>query len=79
MTWTLHPQLTEHEIAVLRLLARGRPYLQIASLLKVSPETAGTLIARMRSRLGAHTNAHAVAIGYETGILTVQLGRQSGR
>ncbi|MBT2401672.1 hypothetical protein [Streptomyces sp. ISL-100] len=38
-TWT--PQLTEHEIVILRLLARGRTHVEVAALLKVRPETAG--------------------------------------
>jgi hypothetical protein len=38
------PQLTDHEIASLRLLARGHTHTQIAAILKVSPKTAGWLL-----------------------------------
>lgn len=67
MPWM--PELTEHEVVVLRLLARGRTYREIAEVLKVRPEVAGKLVSRMQIMLRAKTVAHAVAIGYETGIL----------
>lgn len=66
---TLTPQLTEHEAAVLRLLAAGHRYTEIASALRVRPEIAGALVARTRTLLGARTDAHAVAVGYELGLL----------
>ncbi|AEW94627.1 MULTISPECIES: helix-turn-helix transcriptional regulator [Streptomycetaceae] len=67
MTWT--PPLTDHQLVVLRLLARGHTHTQIAGILGVRPETAGTIINGMRLSLGARTLPHAIALGYEFGIL----------
>lgn len=67
MSWT--PHLTEHEAAVLRLLARGHTHTEIAEMLRIRPKVAGSLIHQMRISLRARTTPHAVAIGYETGIL----------
>lgn len=61
--------LTDHELVALRLLARGHTHTQIASLLKIRPETAGRLLHRVRTVLRANTLPHAVAIAYATGIL----------
>ncbi|MET7489844.1 LuxR C-terminal-related transcriptional regulator [Streptomyces sp. NPDC005538] len=63
------PQLTDHELASLRLLARGHTHTQIAVILRVSPKTAGQLLFGARLSLRARTLPHAVAIGYETGVL----------
>lgn len=66
---TRQPELTDHELVALRLLARGHTHTQIAEILKVRPETAGRLLNGARISLHAHTLPQAVAIGYETGIL----------
>lgn len=66
---TRPPILTEHELAALRLLARGLHHLEIATVLGVRPQTAGSLLYSVRIRLRARTLPHAVACGYETGIL----------
>ncbi|MCX4826584.1 hypothetical protein OG883_43890 [Streptomyces sp. NBC_01142] len=67
VTW---PSLiTEHELAALWLLARGLHHTEIAKKLKVRPETAGRLLHGAQGRLRARTLAHAVARGYETGII----------
>ncbi|MEU5662015.1 hypothetical protein GTW69_28075 [Streptomyces sp. SID7760] len=63
------PQLTEHEAAVLQLLARGNSYTEIATALRVRSQTVGLLVARLRGALRARTAAHAVAVGYETELL----------
>lgn len=67
MTW--QPQLTAHELAAIRLLAGGNTHTQIATILRVRPETAGRLLHGAQISLRARTLPHAVAIGYETGIL----------
>ncbi|MCZ1013994.1 hypothetical protein [Streptomyces noursei] len=76
MPW--NPQLTEHETAVLRLLARGHTHAEIAGMLRVRPETLGELIYQVRISLRARTTAHAVAVGYETGILVPGAGGSRG-
>ncbi|MFH8886574.1 hypothetical protein [Streptomyces californicus] len=57
------------ELAALRLLAQGRTEVEIARVLGVRPETAGRLLYRARILLQARTLPHAVARGYETGLL----------
>ncbi|MEV6455557.1 MULTISPECIES: hypothetical protein [Streptomyces] len=61
--------LTDHELAVLRLFARGRRQVEIAEALRIRPETAGRLLHRARVVLPARTLAHAVALGGESGLL----------
>ncbi|MEU3707990.1 helix-turn-helix domain-containing protein, partial [Streptomyces anulatus] len=61
--------LTGHELAVLRLFARGRRQVEIAQALRISPETAGRLLHRARAVLRARTLAHAVALGGDLGLL----------
>ncbi|MEU8893409.1 hypothetical protein [Streptomyces sp. NPDC048442] len=67
MSW--QPLLTVHELAALRLLARGLHHLEIARELGVRPETGGRLLHGAQIHLGARTLAHAVARGYEAGII----------
>ncbi|MER6640977.1 helix-turn-helix transcriptional regulator [Streptomyces microflavus] len=66
MSWAL---ITEHELAALRLLAQGRTQVEIARTLRIRPETVGRLLNRARILLRARTLPHAVARGYETGLL----------
>lgn len=61
--------LSDHELAVLRLFARGRRQVEIAEDLRISPETVGRLLHRTRIVLRARTLAHAVALGGELGLL----------
>jgi DNA-binding CsgD family transcriptional regulator len=63
------PELTDHELLALRLLAGGLTHTRIAALLTVKPETAGLLLHRAQIKLGARTLPHTVARGYETGLL----------
>lgn len=63
------PTLTDHQLAVLRLLAKGNANDAIARRLHVSTDTVKTHLRRIYRRLGAQDRAHAVGIGYETGLL----------
>ncbi|MFG2211980.1 LuxR C-terminal-related transcriptional regulator [Streptomyces sp. NPDC048638] len=67
MTW--QPQLTQHELAALQLLAAGLHHVEIAKRLHVSPTTAGQLLYGAQISLHARTLPHTIARGYETGIL----------
>ena len=64
-------QLTEREIQVLSLIADGHGNQAIANLLYLSVDTVKTHLVRLRLKLDATDRAHAVARGYETGILRV--------
>ncbi|MYS32930.1 P-loop ATPase family protein [Streptomyces sp. KhCrAH-43] len=59
----------DSELAALRLLAQGRTEVEIAQSLSVRPETAGRLLYRARILLRGRTLPHAIACGYETGLL----------
>lgn len=57
--------LSEAELTVLRLAARGMGLGDIAKEIGLSYEATRGHMYRMRKRLAAKTTAHAVAIGYE--------------
>jgi len=62
--------LTERELEVLVLVARGRSNQDIAADLFISPHTAKTHVNRIMTKLGAHDRAQLVIVAYETGLLT---------
>jgi DNA-binding NarL/FixJ family response regulator len=55
---------------VLRLLARGFPDHEIAAELNTKESTVKTHVEQVRYALSARNRAHAVARGYEHGLLT---------
>ena len=63
-------KLSDRELQVLILTAGGATPADIATELHISRDTARTYISRMRDKLGANTNAHAVMIAVWQGILT---------
>jgi DNA-binding CsgD family transcriptional regulator len=67
MTTTLTPRESE----VLRLLARGRSYGQIALQLGVSINTVATHIKKLYLKLDVHTAAAAVMRAIELRLLSV--------
>jgi two-component system, OmpR family, response regulator MprA len=56
--------LTSRELEVLRLLAEGLRREEIANRLVVSPNTVGTHIEHIFTKLGVHNRAQAVAAAY---------------
>ena len=63
--------LNERERQVLVLVAKGNIDDQIARDIAVSVETAKRAMFNLRTKLGARNRAHAVAIGFARGYLTV--------
>ncbi|MCW2924810.1 MAG: two component transcriptional regulator, LuxR family [Thermoleophilia bacterium] len=61
--------LTPRELEMLREIAYGGTSKQLAVTHMVSYETVKTHVASALRKLGASTRAHAVAIGYERGLL----------
>ena len=64
--------LTPRELDVLRLLASGCTYLQIAVQLGVSPHTVVTHIKNAYRKLDVHTGAAAVMRAMQLGLFQLQ-------
>jgi DNA-binding CsgD family transcriptional regulator len=61
--------LSPRQLETLALIASGATDKQAGRLLKISVFTVGHHLARVRERLGATHNAHAVAIAIRLGII----------
>lgn len=61
--------LTDRELAVLRLLARGRSNTEIASELYLSETTVKTHVTHVFGKLGLRDRAQAVVMAYESGLV----------
>ena len=69
-------QLTEREVEVLKLVARGYSNAQIADALVVGETTIKTHVARLLSKLELQNRVQAAILAYETGL--VELGAREG-
>ncbi len=61
--------LTDRELSVLRLLARGRTNAQIGAELYMSPKTASVHVSSIFRKLGVAGRAHAAAVAERAGLL----------
>jgi DNA-binding NarL/FixJ family response regulator len=64
--------LTEREIEVLSLVAKGLSNAEVADRLHVSPATAKTHVARLLMKLDARDRAQLIIVAYETGLVSAQ-------
>ena len=62
-------RLTDREVEVLRLVARGLSNQEIGDQLFVSPATAKTHVSRLLMKLAARDRAQLIVIAYETGLV----------
>ncbi len=62
--------LSPRERQVLARVADGMSNEEIAADLGVKVETARTTVRRMRGKMGAANRAHAVHLGWKTGLLS---------
>lgn len=68
--------LAPREFEVLGLVARGMSNEEIAAELFLSVDTVKTHVRRLLAKLGAVDRTHAVALGFERGLLLTDAGRE---
>jgi DNA-binding NarL/FixJ family response regulator len=66
---TAEDELTERELQVLKLIAKGNANKEIAAQLSVREDTVKSHVGNILEKLGANDRTHAVTIGIKRGII----------
>jgi DNA-binding NarL/FixJ family response regulator len=66
---TAEDPLTDRELEVLRLIAKGNANKEIAAQLSVREDTVKSHVGNILDKLGANDRTHAVTIGLKRGII----------
>ena len=66
---TAEDQLTERELQVLNLIAKGNANKEIAAQLSVREDTVKSHVGNILQKLDANDRTHAVTIGLKRGII----------
>lgn len=61
--------LTEREVEIIRLVARGRSNAEIGAALFLSESTVKTYVSRLLAKLGAHDRVQIAILAYESGLV----------
>jgi DNA-binding CsgD family transcriptional regulator len=64
------PPLSTRRRQMLQLLADGKSYAEIASILGISVNTVKATLRRLYARIGAANGTHAAAIAMRAGLVT---------
>jgi DNA-binding NarL/FixJ family response regulator len=70
VSWLMGSQLTQRELEVLRGMSKGMTNVQIGQQLFLAEDTIKTHARRLFGKLGVRDRAHAVTIGFRTGLLS---------
>ena len=70
----LSEELSEREVVVLRLIAKGLLYKEVADELSVSTHTVHTFLKRIYAKLHVHNRRAAVRVARQTGQLEEREG-----
>lgn len=66
-----NPELSDRELAVLRLMAQGMSNLQIAAALNIGESTVKSHVNRILSKLGVSDRTQAVIVSVRRGIVSL--------
>jgi two-component system invasion response regulator UvrY len=69
----LHTKLSDRELEVLCLLARGKPIKQIANDLNLSAKTISTYRTRIMQKMAMKNNAEIIRYAFENGLISPRL------
>jgi DNA-binding NarL/FixJ family response regulator len=76
LTWPLS-ELSEREVAVVRLIAGGQPTAEIASTLGISPHTVRTHVQNAMAKMGVRSRTQMLSVAVRAGLRASHTDRPS--